>query len=318
MPKTIQETSSAATRLQDGPVTVRRDARLPGPKLPTLQRTDIKFWNLDAGRIRVGITLHNPSDQPTEATQICIATAPLGAFVPWRPLASLQIPVLAPGESREVATVAEYIRPQSLGQPSQVTPDALKTAVATAEHGGQSRQSLLEFIRARLLSDRSLPPVRGVESVFLARDPLHALEYGSVYWAGNLNVFIGRQSVERHRAAALRVYRECENRAVFFVGEGYDAYSFRIAGDVEDWEPELINLSSCPHLAVAREDADLIHEGEWCVTHDQLVVGLTMWPPATCRDGALVVDVTQHSTGKTVQVEFDLSPRAQGAGCYTV
>ena len=318
MPKTIHETSSAATRLQDGPVIVRREARLPAPNLPTLQRNDIKFWNLDAGRIHIGITLHNPSDQPTEATQMSIATAPFGAFVPWRPLASLLVPALAPGESREVATVAQYIRLPSLGQPSQVTPDALKTAVATAEHGGRSRPSLLEFIRARLQLDRSLTPDRRRKSVFLARDPLHALDHGSVYWAGNLNVFIGRQGVERHRAAALRVYRECENRAVFFVGEGYDAYSFRIAGDVAAWEPELINLSSCSHLAVAREDADLIHEGEWCVTHDQLVVGLTMWPPAGCRDGSLVVDVTQHSTGKTVQVEFDLSPQAQGAGCYTV
>jgi hypothetical protein len=317
MPKTMCEASPAANRRVASPAGTHLETRLQSENLPTLERNDIKFWNLDERRVHVGITLHNRSERPTDPTQISLATAPLGAFVPWRPLATLGVPSLAPGESREFSTIADYVRPRPLGRPDQVPPDALQTALATGQPGDRRRSSQAKAIMARLLMARFIhAPPRN--SALLSADPLHALGQGGVYWAGNLNVFIGLQSVERHRAHALRVHRGRENRALFLVGEGYDAYAFRIEGDATDWEPELMNLSGCAHLAVERGGAGPICEGEWYVTHSQLVVSLIMWPPQDCEAGTIAVHVTQHSTGKTAQVEFDLNPWAQGAGCYTI
>ncbi len=304
---------SALTRYQKMLARAENVGEIQPRLLPVLERTDITFKNLDEKRIQVGVTVHNRRDRPTMATLMTIAAAPLGAFVPWQPLGIFAVPALLPGHSQAIRTVVDYMRPRTLGRPSRVTPGSLQTAVFQNPQKPSRRAMLSRLFHIRRFMDGAPASRLG-----LPADPLHALGQGSVYWAGNLNVFIGPTSVERHRASALRVYPGRENRALFFVGEGYDAYSFQLDGDADGWYPELMNLSDRGHLAVEEGEAGPIRESDWYVTHSQLLVGLTMHPPADCAEGTIAVHVTQQSTKKTVMVEFDLSPWAQGAGCYTV
>jgi hypothetical protein len=260
-----------------------------------VDREDITFTTDSAGRVRIAITVRNEGPDRSLPSFSVLHAAPLGAFVPCRPLAALMVPALGPGESAVLRTEAPRPAPKPLGPPDRVPPRRLLTAL-----GAEDEQ------RRDQIQQPQLP-----------NDPLQLLARGSVYWAGNLNVFVGREAVERHVAQALRVYPGRTNLAMFVVGAGPDAYRFRLEGDAVSWEAKLLDMSESLSLADLG-GAKPVDSDDWLRVHQQRLMFLSLCPPEACSQGKVEVHVEQRSTGKVAVVEFDLDPRAAGAGCYVV
>src|SRR5262245_9207148 len=145
----------------------------------SLERKDIRFFNRSLERLSIEITFRNMGEGPTEPTAALISSAPLGAFVPWRPLDMARIPRLLPGGSFVYRRDVDTTPPVALGTPDRLPPRALMTAIGVGD-----------------------PRRQGAN---LAVDLMRLVGQGSAHWAGNLNIFIGGQEVERHMAQALRV-----------------------------------------------------------------------------------------------------------------
>jgi hypothetical protein len=258
-----------------------------------LSRADIVFHNSGPERVRIEVTVSNPGPWPSEAQPAVVQAAALGAFVPWRPVAVLSLPSLAPGESTTVFTEAEVPNTSPLGPPERVTPPQLLTA--------------LDFDEDR----------RRGRAADLPADPLALLRQGSLHWAGNLNVFVAGKAVERHLAQALRVHPGRTNLAMFVVGSGRDAYRFRLEGTAADWDARLLDLTGAAHVLDLRGGTE-VHEQEWLEVGQQRLMMLALVPPPECRAGSVEVHVDQQSSGQTAVVEFSLDPAAAGPGCYVV
>jgi hypothetical protein len=153
----------------------------------------------------------------------------------------------------------------------------------------------------------------------LAPDLWDYLGRGQPHWAGNINVFVGARSVERHLAKALRVYPGRTNLAMFIVGgrEESDAYAFDIVGLTPDWKAGLFDMTNQTTLLVGSPDTP-IQDVEWVEASGSLMVMLATHPPADCGEGNVEIHVKRRSCQKTAVVEFNLDPTAQGAGCYSV
>ena len=152
----------------------------------------------------------------------------------------------------------------------------------------------------------------------LAPDLMNLLGRGNQHWAGNINVFIGNKSVERHVARALRIYAGCANLAIFMVGGigQPDAYAFEVVGSTPKWKSGLFDMTQGMSLIPA-PTAEPIQKSHWVNARSgHMMVLLRTSPPAGCKRGNVEVHVTQRSSGKTAVVEFDLDPAAQGPGCY--
>jgi hypothetical protein len=178
--------------------------------------------------------------------------------------------------------------------------------------------ALLELLRRRQPS-RPAPGNLAAQGAPLAPGLWELVGRGQPHWAGNLNVFIGAQPVERHLAKALRVYPGRANLAMFLVGGpgNRDAYAFDLLGSIPDWDAALYDVTNNATLAVTPSDAP-IQEKQWVQSIFGLVVMLVTRPPVGCRTGNVEVHVTKRSSRKTAVVEFNLDPGAQGTGCYTV
>src|SRR5213593_1163376 len=94
-----------------------------------VDRTDISFHDLAGDKVRIQVTVHNGGAHRSPRTPMRIESAPLGAFVPWRPLTRLLVPALEPGESRELSTEVARPRPAPLGDFDRIPPKKLLTAV---------------------------------------------------------------------------------------------------------------------------------------------------------------------------------------------
>jgi hypothetical protein len=142
---------------------------------------------------------------------------------------------------------------------------------------------------------------------------------GQTHWAGNINVFVGQQRVERHLARALRVYPGRTNLAMFVVGnpQRRDAFAFELAGLNPDWKAALYDVTNGRSLLADESDA-AIKDQQWVESHGSLMVMLATQPPADCSTGNLEVHVTRRGCQQPAIVEFNLDPTAQGAGCYFV
>jgi hypothetical protein len=151
----------------------------------------------------------------------------------------------------------------------------------------------------------------------LAADLWDLLGRGQLYWAGNINVFVGRKAVERHVAKSLRIYPGRTNLAIFMVGDPgrEDAYAFELLGVPPDWEAGLYEMGSRKSFRPNSAETPL-EPAQWVQANGGLIMVLNTRPPEDCRTGSLEVQVTRRSDGKTALVEFDLDPGAQGAGCY--
>jgi hypothetical protein len=254
-----------------------------------VDRTDIEFGPGAPGRVAIAITVRNLGEGRSAATRATIEAAPLGAFVPWQPLAQVRVPSLEPGESHVIRLDAARPAPRPLGPPDRVPPRRLLTALGFGEHR------------------RTLPA-----------DPLELLGRSNAYWAGNLNVFVGARPVERHLARALRVYPGRTNLAIFMVGSKADAYAFRLKCAAPGWETALHALNGQPTLMLDAADATPIAVDEWLPVQRMSLMVLALVPPDQCGAGTVEVHVTQRSTGQVAIVEFSLDPRAAGPGCYVV
>jgi hypothetical protein len=282
-------------------------------------RTDISFHDLAGDRIRVDIVARNAGEQPSLPTPMRIESAPLGAFVPWRPLARLLVPSLEPGESRKLSTEVMRPRPTSLGNFNRVPPKKFLAAVNSPDQpppqaGGLGILGMLNLL-GRGQAARRDSSGKGL----LAPDLWDLLGQGQPHWAGNINVFVGTRPVERHLAKALRVYAGRTNLAMFIVGGPGrpDAYSFELVGLDSDWKAALYDLRHNRSLVINPRD-NPIKQMEWVEADGGMLVMLATHPPAGCEAGNLEVQVTRRSSRTTAIVEFDLGPAAQGTGCYFI
>jgi hypothetical protein len=284
----------------------------------TVQRTDILFYDVAPGQVVVEAKVTNLGYQPTTPTFAVVRAAPLGAFVPWEPLATLPVPSLGPGESFVVRTEAGRPAPEPLGAPSELTPlQFLMAAVARdremAEQEARKRAEEQERERARAAA------ARRARLPFLPPDLADLLGRGNPYWAGNIDVLVGHKSVERHMARALRVYPGQVNLAMFMVGGNQpDAYRFHLVGTGEDWKATLFDGHGQQTLLpdVARQAP--LAEGQWIDWPGRRYMTLALMPPQECGLGTVEVHVRRRSDDQEAIVEFGLSPDALGPGCYAV
>ena len=260
-----------------------------------VDRVDIVFANIAPDRVQIQITVHNRGAFPTPPTRAVIQAAPLGAFVPWRPLASVDIPLLLPGDSHTVALEANPLQPLALGRPERVPPRRLRTALANDDDP------------AARTSSTAAP---------LPADIFGLLTHANPHWAGNLNIFVGERAVERHMAQALRIYPGLTNLAMFVVGSRSDSYTFSLHGSGSAWDAELYDLSGAARIT--RRGALILPLNERVQVGQAGMLMLALRPPVDAERGEVQVQVDQFSTGKTAVVEFSLDAKAAGPGCFVV
>ena len=297
------------------------DVRLKHEAELCVERTGILFEDLPGDRVRIQIAVHNRGEGRSLPTFMRLESAPLGAFVPWQPLARVSLPSLEPGESRAVSVEVARPRPAPLGDFGRIPPGRLLTALNSPDQPSPAPGGLMTVLGLlrRGTVARPAPGSVTARGRTLAPDLWDLLGRGQPHWAGNINVFVGSQPVERHLAKALRVYPGRTNLAMFMVGGlgRPDAYSFELAGLAPDWKAALHDVTHNRTL-VADPSGAPIQERQWVKAEGGLMVMLATNPPAGCRTGNLEVHVSRRSSGTTAVVEFNLDPSAQGTGCYFV
>jgi hypothetical protein len=272
----------------------------------SISRNDIDFFNVARERVVIQIKVTNASERPSPPGAAVVMAAPLGAFVPWQPLAPLPLPALAPGQVHHLRTEATALRPAPLGSPARVPPRKLLTALGLADNAPGD------------------PPPRGTAQQApgfrgLPADLMEMLLQETPHWVGNINVLVGSQAVERHLAKALRVYPGRVNMAWFFVGSGgRDCYAFRLNGLGMDWDARLFDMTARQSLVLDVGTNPGIIPGQWIPTDGTRFLLLALKVPHDCQAGTVEVQVCQQSTGRTAVVEFSLDPEAAGRGCYVV
>jgi hypothetical protein len=265
--------------------------------------TDIEFIDTGPGQIDFAIRITNAGPSRSHPTTVRIQAAVFGAFADWLPLARVRVPALDPGEAALLRTQANRATPEPLGPPDRLPPARLLTALGFHEQ----------------------KPGKGVESTSvrptLPPSPFDLLTGSSTYWAGNINVFVGKTSVERHMARALRIVPDRTNLAAFVVGAvgaGPDSYRFEVLGLGPAWDVRLMNPMQAVSMSRSLADGRPITPGDWISLPGASLLILVLRPPRKCRDADVAVHVTQQSTRKTAVVEFSFNPRAAGPGCYVV
>jgi hypothetical protein len=260
-------------------------------------REDIHFRNVAEGRVRITVTVHNRGGAWSQATTMRVEAAPLGAFIPMRPLTTLQVPAIPPLRCVNVSTEVDEtpVRPPDDTQPA---PRAVPAASDTDMDADESRAARREF----LLGRRALRHV-AENNTGNARLPENITKmggWGGLHWAGNLGVFIDDCDVARHKATQLRIVPTAHNRVWFLVGNHQrDRYRISVCRE-PGWEYELMGFA----------------EDEWMAV-DQAFGMLSVTPPVDARHGSFSIYVEQASTGKTSIVEYGFDADAAGPGCPT-
>lgn len=296
-----------------------------------VDRSDLRFRNTSFDSVLIEIDVHNDGDARSAPATLRVDAAAFGAFVPWRPLAVLQVPAIAPRAAHRAGFEAGRTPVAALGSIASVPPARIAAVAAGAapdEHDDAAdptapRTPARDRVRDRLsvLLRRRPEPVVDPVGFLLGRllppDLLEVAGSANPHWVGNLNVFLGGKAVERHLARSLRVHAGRANLALFTLGDGADAYRFELAGDAADWS---VSLSRAPRLLGRRHGAGdgALPTDTWHDFQGTSTVYLCLQPPAGAERGALEVHVQQRSTGRTAVVEFDLDPGAQGPGCYAL
>lgn len=287
--------------------------RFAGTKL-LVRRTGIRFCNVERDRVSIEIEVENRSDARSEPTLVRLEAAPFGAFVRWRPLATIPVPAISPRGTAVVQTVVRQPRPKPIGSFSGLIPPSLLTAAAFGPDRRRAtpgpdgvpafQASLVMALMCQRRGSSELPP-----------DLLDLLDGPHPHWAGNLNVWIGSKAVERHMAPRLRIHSGRANLAVFCLGDKPDQYAFSLEGPDEDWGYALFDMLTRKSVSWS-----LCHEPvtSWHALPEMHPFLLVLRPPEACERGAVLVHVTQRSSRKTAAVEFDLDPTAVGPGCYAV
>jgi len=304
-----------------------RDLVVPEGGL-VVPREGIRFRDVAPGLVRIWIDVVNRGLRRSKPSQMRIESAPLGAFVEWRPLREdlIVAPIAPGGTGRVVLTV-----PRPLGGAEK---SAVRSMMVASGFGpeGESRpwsrapgarfdpdsrersliSDTIEYLMMQRLRRRFME-ILGSQKISLLPPSILDIDGPQPHWAGNLNVWIGETPVERHLAPRLRIYPERANVAEFLVGSAQDDYIFRIEGLSPGWGCRLV--SSGEHVTWA---ADVTGEPRWLSLPPRSCLHLVLTPPPYCTAGQVVVHVTQRSTGREVAVEFDFDPSAPGPGCITL
>jgi hypothetical protein len=189
-----------------------------------VQRTGIRFHNLDREHVAIEIEVENRGPATSEPASLRLEAAPFGAFVRWRPLATLAVPAIPPGRTKVLRIVVQQPRPQPLGNFSGLVPPALRTASGFERERRRAVVGQFAHLQAMLLARGAI----SARSTALPPDILDLLDGAGPHWAGNLNVWIGHEPVERHLAPRLRIHAGRANLAAFCVGDRPDGYAFRV------------------------------------------------------------------------------------------
>ena len=285
-----------------------------------VEPADITFDDLTSNTVMIRVRIRNEGQRRSSPTSIRLESAPFGAFVPGRPLATLPVPALKPGESRELSVTATRPHPVPLGDFDRVPPMSVLRALDSSSdepspRPGRRFAALWHLIRRRGTSGSANNTAR---QAMLPSDLWEWFGREQPHWAGNINVFVGNRQVERHVAKALRIYSGRTNMAMFIVGGTgmRDAYAFDLVGLPTDWKAALHDVTAAKTLVVRSSDRP-VQEMQWVMASaGMMVIMLAVRPPLICEDGKVQVHVTRRSCRKTAVVEFDLDPTAQGAGCY--
>jgi hypothetical protein len=281
-----------------------------------VRREDIEFRNIEQNRLRISVTVTNHGNVPSRPTAMSLQAAPLGAFVSWQDLTSVNVPSIGPHQSVEVAADVAAPRTSVLGDFSRVPPRRLLTAIGGSDEsppGRTSANSIAMTLRSLLRGN-----IQTEQDSELPADPLSLLSRPGAHWAGNINVLIGNHAVERHLAQALRVYAGRTNLAIFFVGDQPDEYQFALTGNGVNWDASLFDFTEMSSLLGSRSSNNVIVESKWIKMAACRMVLLAIQPPEHCEAGEIEVHVRQRSTDREAVVEFSLDPKAAGAGCYAV
>jgi hypothetical protein len=269
-------------------------------------RADISFQNITPDLVRVDVHVSNDGSLWSPPTEVALQSAALGAFLTWHPLLTLTVPPLAPRTSAVVSGTAWVPQPAPVARPAEVWSMPAHLLQEFAETA--AREAREEAEREARRQQRRPAPV-------VAADPLALVGRNGFHWAGNIDILMRGKAAERHLARALRVYPGKTNAAMFFVGDRQDGYRFELSGDVEDWQPELLDMTHSRSMKPRK--APGIPTGEFR-EFTRGTFYLLLRPPLDAERGAVSVHVTRQSDGKEAVVEFSLDCRAAGAGCYTV
>ena len=284
-----------------------RNLREPPPREELhLDRKDISFETVRPGVLRIRLTVRNRGTQASRPTAWAIQAAPLGAFLPWQMLTTVAVPAVAPGASINVTTEVRQPHVRPLGNFANVPPRRLLTALLTPdERPADTVGQLLSWLFG------------GQRQTGLPPDLFELVGRANPHWAGNVNVLVGAQPVERHRARALRIYPGRTNLAMFVVGCGRDDYMLEAKGEGAAWT-SLFDATASSSLLIDKDGPGPIRQSDWIPVYGPHVMLLAMCPPESCRQGNVEVHVTQRSTRKTALVEFSFDAAAAGPGCYVV
>ncbi|HTR40564.1 MAG TPA: hypothetical protein VMH87_02965 [Pseudomonadales bacterium] len=286
--------------------------------------TDITFDDLTSDTVMIRVKIRNEGEYRSSPTSVRLESAPFGAFVAWRPLATLPVPALEPGESRELSVTATRPHPVPLGGLDRVPPMSVLTALGASSDTPLPQRdvgrAVLQGLFRRQGISRPASNAKNPWGLMLPPDLWEFFGREQPHWAGNINVFVGDCAVERHVAKALRIYSGRTNLAMFVVGGRgkRDAYAFKLVGLAPDWKAALHNVTGAKTLVVRSMDKP-IQEKQWVPADTgMMLMMLAVQPPKICKNGRVQVQVTRQSCQKTAVVEFNLDPMAQGPGCYVV
>ncbi len=279
-----------------------------------VSREGITWQNVAPDRVRIDVTVTNASLERSRRTVLRLQAAPFGVFLPWQDLTVLAVPPLGPGESTTLSAEVSSPPAEPLGRFDQVPPERLLTALEMSDEEERKADSSL-FNRRRTERARPSRARRPGAGNLLPPDLLGLVGQTGLHWAGNFNILLGTEAVERHMAQAVRIYPGRTNLALFIVGSAkQEKYSFQLQGDgAEEWGTQLAFMgnSGCA-------DCETIPLSQWVQCGRCTPIMLAMLPPESCERGEIQVHVQQRSTGKTALVEFSLDATAAGPGCYVV
>jgi len=288
-----------------------------------VEREDIWFWCSEPGRLTVAVRVHNGGQERSEPTAMQLQTAEFGAFVPWQPLTTVQVPEIEPGDSRE-------LRVQVPAPPSAWPP-----TVEASQQRQPDRSRRVPWWRFARKLVALLPWARSGrhETAAIERGADVVRESLPLHWAGNINVLVGNRSTERHLSGPLHIEPGHLNMAVFVLGTHRDAYRFDLSGPATGWGAALsrtaasaVGLTWATVMAqmprgIAATLLDSVNKlplGRWIEFPGRELIWLSVAPPVRCKKGWLKVHVEQRSSGREAVVEFSLDPRARAAGCYVL
>ena len=276
-----------------------------------VEREDIQFYNVAPDRLRIEVTVHNRGYVASQPKLMLLEAAPLGAFVTWKPLQRLQVPVIAAGESQRVSTEVNLAAEDSPGENRTREDEAVairRFNQAISDVAGATQQ----LISARNLS---------------AMDPSRTANRANKHWAGNINVLLDNKAVERHQAHGLRVHPGIENWALFNLGSRKgEEYIFTFDNTGAEWATKLFHLPNVrdEHMAVHEVQKGFEHLGQGIESGGLIVTstGFTWMaamvsPPEDSTEGKLNIDIRELSSGRNAIVEFQMMANAQGRGLYT-